>query len=86
MDAQQSQASPFWRAAGGLAAIGFGAVAAFFLFTEHRAHMFGLLPYLLLLACPVMMLFMHHGRDNSEHQNQAPQEPEPPRTRGTMQP
>ncbi|MBI4754316.1 MAG: DUF2933 domain-containing protein [Betaproteobacteria bacterium] len=40
--------------------LGFVAVAAFFLFTEHRAHALGLLPYLLLLACPLMHLF-HHG-------------------------
>lgn len=40
--------------------IGFLAVAAFFLWTEHRAHLLGALPYLLLLACPLMHLF-HHG-------------------------
>lgn len=40
---------------------GFLAVAGFFLFTEHRAHALGILPYLLLLACPLMHLFMHHG-------------------------
>lgn len=40
--------------------LGFAAVAAFFLFTEHRAHLFGILPFLLLLACPLMHLF-HHG-------------------------
>lgn len=40
---------------------GFLAVAAFFLWTEHRAHVMGLLPYLLLLACPLMHLFHHHG-------------------------
>lgn len=39
----------------------FAAIAAFFLFTEHRAHLFGVLPYLLLLACPLMHLFHHHG-------------------------
>lgn len=39
---------------------GFVAVAVFFLFTEHRAHVLGLLPYALLLACPLMHLF-HHG-------------------------
>lgn len=39
----------------------FAAIAAFFLFTEHRAHFFGILPYLLLLACPLMHLFHHHG-------------------------
>lgn len=40
--------------------IGFVAVAAFFLITEHRAHLFGILPFLLLAACPLMHLF-HHG-------------------------
>lgn len=40
---------------------GFVAVAGFFLFTEHRAHLFGVLPYLLLLACPLMHLFHGHG-------------------------
>lgn len=46
----------------------FLAMAGFFLFTEHRAHVFGLLPYLLILACPLMHLFMHggHGR-HGEH-------------------
>jgi uncharacterized membrane protein YhaH (DUF805 family) len=42
----------------------FLAVAAFFLLTEHRAHLFGILPYLLLLACPLMHLFMHRGHGN----------------------
>lgn len=39
----------------------FLAIAAFYLLTEHRAHLFGALPFLLLLACPFMHLFMHHG-------------------------
>jgi hypothetical protein len=38
-----------------------GAIALFYLITEHQAHLFGVLPYLLLLACPLMHLFMHHG-------------------------
>lgn len=41
--------------------IGFIAIAAFFLLTEHRAHLLGFLPFLLLLACPLMHLFMHGG-------------------------
>lgn len=40
---------------------GFLAIAAFFLFSEHRAHALGALPFLLLLACPLMHLFMHRG-------------------------
>ena len=39
------------------ALIGFLAVAAFFLFSEHRAHFLGILPYLLVLACPLMHFF-----------------------------
>jgi len=44
---------------------GFLAVAGFFLFTEHRAHVLGILPWLFLLACPLMHLFMHHGHGGS---------------------
>ena len=40
---------------------GFLAVALFLLVTEHRAHFYGALPYLFLLACPFMHFFMHHG-------------------------
>jgi hypothetical protein len=45
----------------GLVLIGFLAIGGFFLVTEHSAHVFGVLPWLLLLACPLMHLFMHHG-------------------------
>nr|WP_317153892.1 DUF2933 domain-containing protein [Sphingopyxis indica] len=41
--------------------IGFLIVAGFYLLAEHRAHLFGVLPFLLLLSCPLMHLFMHHG-------------------------
>ncbi|MBI3610507.1 MAG: DUF2933 domain-containing protein [Nitrospirae bacterium] len=49
------------RSRGGLVLLGFLAIAAFFLFTEHRAHLFGALPYLLLLACILLHLFGHGG-------------------------
>jgi hypothetical protein len=46
-----------------LVLVGFLIVAGFFLVTEHRAHFFGILPFLLLLACPLLHHFMHgsHG-------------------------
>lgn len=47
---------------------GFLAIGAFFLLTEHRAHLFGILPYLLVLACPLMHLFHGHGH----HQRHPP--------------
>ena len=45
-------------------------IAGFFLVTEHRAHLSGWLPYwpyLLLLACPAMHLFMHGGHGHGGH-------------------
>lgn len=56
--AQRGAASPWIFA-------GFLAVAAFFYFTEHRAHLMGALPFVLLALCPLMHLFHHrhgHGR------------------------
>ena len=44
-----------------LALVGFLAIAAFFLLTEHTAHVFGALPFLLILTCPLMHLFMRGG-------------------------
>ncbi|HWI83686.1 DUF2933 domain-containing protein [Ramlibacter sp.] len=50
------------------ALIGFLAVAGFFLWTEHKAHLLGLLPYLLVAACPLMHLFHHgHGHGTGRH-------------------
>ena len=43
---------------------GFVAIAAFFLVAEHTAHLLGVLPYLLILACPLMHFFMHRGHDH----------------------
>ena len=43
----------------------FVTIAGFFLLTEHRAHLYGILPYTFLLACLLMHVFMHggHGGD-----------------------
>jgi hypothetical protein len=66
----------FLRSPTGLVLIAFLAITAFYLVTEHTAHFFGLLPYGLLLLCPILHLFMHgshggHGgqEDHSEHAN-----------------
>lgn len=53
-----------------LVALAFFAIAAFFLLTEHRAHLFDPLLFLLLLACPLLHFFMHRGHGgNSEHRH-----------------
>lgn len=58
------QANPprnLWRTRYGVGLMVMGAVAAFFLLAEHRAHIFGAWPFLLILICPLMHLFMHRG-------------------------
>lgn len=49
--------------AANIALCGFLAIAAFYLIAEHRAHLLGWLPWLLILACPLLHFFMHgkHG-------------------------
>jgi uncharacterized membrane protein len=69
----QGQRSFLWSRAG-LVLIGFLIIAGVLLFTEHRAHVLGLLIWLPLLACPLMHIFMHgghgshgaHGQSNRE--------------------
>lgn len=59
---------------------GFVAIAAFFLLTEHRAHLIGglsWLPFLFILACPLMHVFMHRGHGGHGHGGQ---ETEPSRS------
>lgn len=52
----------------GLALIVFLGVAAFFLATEHTAHLFGALPFLLLGLCLVAHVFMHGGHGEQDGQ------------------
>lgn len=46
--------------------IAFLAIIGFFLIAEHRAHLYGLLPYSFLLLCLVMHLFMHGGHGDEK--------------------
>lgn len=54
----------------GVALAGFLLLAGYFLWTEHRAHVIVALPYLpwlLLLACPLLHFFMHWGHGGHRH-------------------
>lgn len=55
-----------------LALAGFLLISGFFLLSEHRAHFLGLLPYLLLLACPLMHVFHGHGGHGGHGSGPAP--------------
>lgn len=72
----QSRATGRLRSRTGLVLFAFLAIAAFFLFTEHRAHLFVLLPYLLLLACPLLHLLMH-GRPGGHSEGSGEQADHP---------
>lgn len=62
----------FWRSTNGLAAILLIAAVLYFLLAEHRAHFLTALPWLILLLCPVLHIFMHgghgHGGHSDDHQ------------------
>ncbi len=58
----------FWKTPAGFAALGLIAAVSYFLLVEHRQHVWQLLPYFILLACPFMHIFMHgcHGSHNEQ--------------------
>jgi hypothetical protein len=62
-----SEPVTFWRTKAGMALLCVLAVVGFFLVTEHTAHVLGALPFVLLAACPLMHLFMHHGGHHHGH-------------------
>lgn len=66
---QDTDRKSFWKTPLGWGFIGFAAIAAFFLVTEHAAHVFGVLPWLLILACPLMHVFMHRGHGHGGHRH-----------------
>lgn len=53
----------------GIATIVAVSVLGFLVYQGHGAHLLGLLPYLLILLCPLMHIFMHggHGGHHRHH-------------------
>jgi hypothetical protein len=52
--------------------VAFGVMAVVLLWQEHRAHLLGVIPYLILFACPLMHLLHRghhrgHGREEDRH-------------------
>ena len=68
MAAPAHQPNGWFKSRSRLVLLAFLAIAGFFLITEHTAHVLGILPYLLLLACPLIHLFHRgHGRGHGSH-------------------
>jgi hypothetical protein len=59
----------FWLSPKGLAALGLIGAASYFLLMEHSEHVWQYLPFLILLACPFMHMFMHKGHGHDHHKS-----------------
>ena len=51
----------FWTSRSALVLLALLVMGGALLFTEHRAHVLGILPFLFLLACPLLHMFKHGG-------------------------
>jgi hypothetical protein len=54
----------------GLTVLGVLAATAVFFTITHTAHVLGILPYALLILCPLSHLFMHGGHGGHHHQGE----------------
>ncbi len=68
--------TPWWRNRTKLPLVIFLAIAGYFLWTEHQAHVVEFLPWVLILACVGMHLFMHgkqgHGGGHAHDRGREP--------------
>jgi hypothetical protein len=69
---QGETAPSLWHSRWGAGGLVLAAVAGWFLWQENRPHLLGALPYLIVLACPLMHVFMHRGHNG--HLGQHPSE------------
>jgi hypothetical protein len=71
----------FWRSRYAIGLLVFGAIALAFLIAEHRAHVLGALPYLLLPAFVLLHVFMHAGHaSHGENRDETTHDRGPPPT------
>lgn len=77
MNHDHPHSRPFWGSRYSIGLLVFGGIALYLLLSEHRAHVLGALPLLLLLACPLMHVFMHHGHGGHGGGHGHTQEPGP---------
>lgn len=62
----------FWRSKPAIALGMLLVIALFYLAREHYGHISRLLPYVILLLCPLMHLFGHHHGGHRQHRDAAP--------------
>lgn len=78
MPAPSPSRPPFLRSPLGIAWLLLAVAGGWYLWTRHEPHVLQVLPYLLLLACPLMHLVMHRGHGHhGGHEHGAPPERKP---------
>jgi hypothetical protein len=77
---EQPNPAPRWRSPVGIFMLVAGAVGIYYLLTEHLTHATQAIPYLFLLACPLMhLLGHHHGRHgHGKHEDGPRGDPDSP--------
>jgi hypothetical protein len=71
MDHEPHGTAPsFWKSPLGVACTLVAIAASVYLYVQHQAHVYALLPYLFLAACPLMHMFMHRGHDHGRPRQQ----------------
>lgn len=68
MDNHDGPSPSRWRSPLGIFMLVAGAVGVYYLVAEHLTHVSQAIPYLFLLACPLMHLFHGHGHGHHDHQ------------------
>ncbi|WP_137820159.1 DUF2933 domain-containing protein [Pseudomonas sp. 2FG] len=58
---------PLWKSKAGIALIMLVVIGVFYIAREHYGHISQILPYLILLLCPLMHLFGHNHGAHAHH-------------------
>ncbi len=58
-----------FKTAKGMAILALAVVVGGYFVIWHQQHVFAVLPFLVILACPLMHLFMHGGHSTHDHRH-----------------
>jgi len=78
MHPEEPVAPSRWRSPLGIFMLAAGAVGIYYLLTEHLTHVTQAIPYLFLLACPLMHFFHGHGHHGQRDRVPPKDHPPPP--------
>lgn len=60
---------PWWKSPKEIAVLVALAALGLYLIIAHQQHVLGALPFLIILLCPLIHLFMHKGHGHNHHED-----------------